>query len=208
MRDNVVGSMMQCISGPHARRWDMWSRRRAMLLIPVTVALLVVLVQSSAGYAAFGVRPDPLDPDQPDFHVDRAATDHVTPYDQAGGHDFDFTVAFNMNTIGTTGPDGHIRSVVVDLPPGLVGDPTATPTCRAVDLVDNANCSPDAQVGVFILTSTLVGEIRTFPPISVYNVERAPGDVATFGFYVAAVVVTMHARIRQASDYGVRTTIP
>ena len=53
---------------------------------------------------------------------------------QAGSHPYEMTVAFAVNGRGqgdfTEFPTaGETQQVVVDLPPGIVGDPTATPRC-------------------------------------------------------------------------------
>src|ERR1041385_3794658 len=55
------------------------------------------------------------------------------PATQAGSHPFSATTDIEFNTTldqnNATLPDGTFKDVQVDLPPGLVGDPSATPKC-------------------------------------------------------------------------------
>ncbi len=73
----------------------------------------------------------------------RPSTRMGTPGRQAGGHpDVSTTIEF------PTGADGGLiasaKSVFVRLPRGLIGDPTAVPTCAAVDVtpVQGPACAP------------------------------------------------------------------
>jgi multidrug efflux pump subunit AcrA (membrane-fusion protein) len=59
---------------------------------------------------------------------------------QAGSHPFALTttIQFNQTTDanGNTQPDDNAKDVRVALPPGLVGDPSATPQCGREELLD------------------------------------------------------------------------
>jgi hypothetical protein len=127
---------------------------------------------------------------------------------QAGGHDFEQVVQFGLNTLSSGEPDGRLRDAIVDIPPGLVGDPTATPECQFADLTADT-CAPEAQVGVLILGAWLIP--FNFPnvsnPIAVFRLPTAPGDAVTFGFNINGIVTAIHATVRSAGDYGVRNTV-
>ncbi len=83
-----------------------------------------------------------------------------SPDVQAGSHPFAVTTGFKFNTkIGATGgpvPDEDVKDIVVNLPPGLVGDASATPKCTIQqfntrnhnELFSGASCPDDTQVGV------------------------------------------------------------
>ena len=67
------------------------------------------------------------------FHA--VAENRTAPIDtQAGSHPYQYTVRFAINTDedGNT-EGGEPRDVIVDLPPGLVGDPQAVPQCSRAD---------------------------------------------------------------------------
>ena len=83
-------------------------------------------------------------------------------FTQAGGHPWGLTATVKLNTeervgIGPNGvpelwswPAGDPKDVVVDLPPGLLGDPVAVPRCSLTQVLDKIKpCPADTQVGVF-----------------------------------------------------------
>src|SRR5690349_3212969 len=75
------------------------------------------------------------------------------PVTQAGAHPFAMTTTLNMNTIlnaeSEEVPEGSIRDLEVQLPPGFVGDPEAVPFCPTEDFnnLQNGgyNTCPDAS---------------------------------------------------------------
>ncbi len=134
------------------------------------------------------------------------------------------TIAFNhgLNPLhGGFSPMAPMRDTEVELPPGLVGNPTALPTCTAAQLsrteeqfVVRAECPPASQVGVVALTVkfpkdkvTLGAEgfpgAATIMPVSVYSMAPPPGVAARFGFNLAGVIVVLDASVRGGSDYGI-----
>ena len=50
-------------------------------------------------------------------------------FTQAGGHPFVGVTDFTFNTTGTGAPDGNVKDIRVDVPPGLISNPEATPKC-------------------------------------------------------------------------------
>src|SRR6185436_17485297 len=63
----------------------------------------------------------------------------VTPASlQAGAHS---DIAVHVDFTG-----GQVKDLTIGLPPGVVGDPTATPLCTVAQLNANA-CPADTQVG-------------------------------------------------------------
>jgi hypothetical protein len=94
----------------------------------------------------------------------------------------------------------------VELPPGFVGNPDATPRCRSLV----AGCSSETQVG---LESTYLGQNyvagkETFGNVSVtssrvYNLEPPAGVAAEFGFIVLETEpVFLDVSVRSGGDYG------
>ncbi len=81
----------------------------------------------------------------------------------------------------------ELRQIVIDLPPGFVGNPQAAPTCSLVDLANTGfggGCAPATQVGTLTLFSGGGGEEATFNNLAIYNVRPEPGYPAEFGIYL------------------------
>jgi hypothetical protein len=129
---------------------------------------------------------------------------------QAGAHP-DVTQSFHFNTVfieGVRHQDGSPRNVDMELPAGLIGDTTATNLCSQAELVSNVGCTPDTQVGE-TTTNLLFPSGFELPLHSgVYNVKPGPGEVAAFGFRVAASFVHIGVHVRTGGDYGVTATLP
>jgi hypothetical protein len=138
----------------------------------------------------------------------QVSTSSGAAYTQAAGHPFaaSTTIVFNAHPDPEYGifqiPDGDPRDLYVDLPPGLVGNPTAPAKCSQAEFFAGeglTECLPAAQVGVATLTATLRPSPAVIP---VYSLTPPPGVPATFGFIYAGVPVMLNARLRSDTDYG------
>src|SRR5512146_1903735 len=109
-------------------------RREALL-----VAAVLVLAVATPAHAAFGVSA---------FSA-AVKDDKGNLVTQAGAHPFVGVTSFTFNST-MTGPDGHVKDVRVDLPPGLISNPLATPRCTAAQF---PSCPKETQVGTEQLTS-------------------------------------------------------
>jgi NHL repeat len=127
------------------------------------------------------------------------------PYTQAGGHPYEWTTSFTLNTTETeisTHPvraaDANLRDVETELPPGLIANATATPRCPRY-LVAVEQCPPATQVGE-IEVEVAFGNISVEPLYSV----TPPADVPVeFGAVVANLVrVYIDGNVRTGGDYG------
>src|SRR5947199_6231408 len=94
-------------------------RREAVLV--AAVLLLALLVAASPAHASFGVS-------DANFSAGVFASDHTTLVTQAGAHPFEGVTRFTFNSAGGF-PDGNVRNIRVDLPPGLISNPQATTLC-------------------------------------------------------------------------------
>jgi len=127
---------------------------------------------------------------------------------QAGAH-ADVTTAFQLNTTtdpkGKVVPDGNVKDVEVELPPGLVGDAQAMPKCTPSQLSASvfSKCPTDTQVG-FARVELSVGG---YFPVGVFNMAPDAGEPAAFGFVIIGVPVTMSVRPRTDGDYGLTAVI-
>lgn len=123
---------------------------------------------------------------------------------QAGAHP-DLTDSFALNTstdpFGRQGTDANPEEVQTELPPGLIGDPDATPKCSAHH-VERRECSPATQVGVITVATSKDHAPGYVEPL--YNVVPPAGVAARFGAEVSTFGTTyIDARVRSGSDYGV-----
>jgi len=150
-----------------------------------------------------------------------------TPDVQAGSHPYSLTTTFVLKQPPCTEnkenkfqcvAEGNLKDVRAELPPGFVGDPTATPRCTYQEFIHTevypgGDCSNEAAVGV--ATTYLGRELQNNSPARiiptsspVYNLVPPPGVAAEFGFIVAgAVPVLLQTGVRTGGDYGLTTTV-
>jgi hypothetical protein len=124
---------------------------------------------------------------------------------QAGAH-ADLTNELDF-TLGETP-----REVRVALPTGLVGNPTAIPTCTNVQLFEYAsgkvsNCPIASQVGV--------AEVHQYPEgplhVPVFNMAHGPDIPGLFALNYAGVLVSFVPRVVPEAvpgGYGIVVTVP
>jgi uncharacterized repeat protein (TIGR01451 family) len=137
---------------------------------------------------------------------------------QAGSHPYELTAVYAMNSTGTGGTfeeepaSDEARDMVANLPPGIIGNPTAVPRCTRkqfdgeISIVENAGptCPPSTQVGVD--QASVQGIAVSF---KVYNLVPPPGVAAQFGFDLEGIPVFLDATVRSggssalSSDYGI-----
>jgi len=138
------------------------------------------------------------------YSGDYTGTSDTDYYTQAGGHPFeavtDFTVA---NTNGV--PDANVNNIRVDIPPGLISDPQATPQCTSAEF---PNCPTSTQLGVVQMELYTAATDQWFGA-SAYNMVPPAGKVSDYAFNipVANVRTDIIGGIRSASDDGLYFTI-
>lgn len=136
-------------------------------------------------------------------------------FTQAGGRPYDISTQIDLARhedplYGPFRPVEPLRTVVVDLPPGFIGDPTSVDQCTPGELANSANiigkplCPVGSQIGVVRLKASR-GFVIDFAngPVSLYNMVPPPSVAARFGFNVLGSIVTLDARVRSGDDYGV-----
>ena len=162
---------------------------------------------------------------EPAFGVDAFDGEVVdaagAPFTQAGGHPPEASVSIDFNTTsdpaplkGRLWPVEPVRDVLADLPPGLVGDPTAAATCTAAQLANTeagllakALCPPDAQVGTALVRLQGIANKTVWGPLPIFNMVPPPDVPARFGFNVAGTVVVLDGELRSATDYGLSVRV-
>jgi hypothetical protein len=140
-------------------------------------------------------------------------------FTQAGGHPWALTakVQFATETVHTNTdepvsvPTSDPKDVVVDLPPGLLGDPMAMPRCPLTLLLGGGNtgefrCPTDTQLGVARVK--ILGGKEFVGPI--VNVTPELGQSAEFGLETSAKVTFLETgRLvydGSAKEYGFAVT--
>ncbi len=129
----------------------------------------------------------------------------AAPASNAAGANSDFAIDFNIS-------GGQPKDLVIHLPPGLVGNPLATPTCSEQQL--NADSCPAASdVGDISNDVLLNGLIPVTASGNVYNIAPRPGEPARFGFVLTTpgnllppVILQSPAALRP-SDFGLDTIL-
>jgi uncharacterized repeat protein (TIGR01451 family) len=134
---------------------------------------------------------------------------------QAGGHPYDISTSIDFNSVFNTAPlvsgpypaEG-VKDVFVDLPPGLVGNPTAVTQCTPAQLANSAGlspqplCPPTSQVGTTTIRFANPSGNSFFGPFPVFNIVPPPDAPARFGFNVQGTLVILDAHPRGGGDYG------
>jgi hypothetical protein len=195
------------------------SPRTVHRMMGVVLALLMVLLAAGPARAdlqfdSVGMsinEPPRLDtsPNSPAFGHPLTNSDgtFVDPlFDRQAGAHPDLSVYFKVHTGSNGVPAEAVRDVDVDLPDGMVGNPTGVPTCSPADLVNRpgaggADCSASSQVGVAeIIAWASGGPVHV--KVGLFNLSHGPDVPAVFGFNFTNVVGIIKARVRPG-DYGI-----
>jgi hypothetical protein len=118
---------------------------------------------------------------------------------QAGAHpELDVHVHFVTNS-ATGLPAEEVRDLEVQLPAGMIGNPTALPQCTTVELINAdrgyAGCSLNSQVG----TATIEG-VGAY--VGLFNLVHDAHTPALLGFNYLGVTAIIRANVRP-SDFGI-----
>jgi hypothetical protein len=128
---------------------------------------------------------------------------------QAGEH-ADVNIRLELPRTATNVADGSLRDVTVDLPVGLVGNPTEAATCDFDHLIPNGSPLPDcpiaSQVGIAkITTDPAIGrDQRADIYVAVYNMRRPIDSPGLFAFNYGGAALKIVPRVRP-TDYGIST---
>jgi hypothetical protein len=141
---------------------------------------------------------------------------------QAGSHPFQLTSVLTLNT-QTPDAEGNPRTValpkdiVAELPPGLIGNPTAIAQCTDTQFAKQAEtvekstfneCPADSAIGVATVTfnEPVLLHFGT-SKIPIFNMTPRPGEPARFGFTVEGLASAfLDTSVRSGGDYGVTVT--
>jgi len=199
-----------------------WAGGRPMAFVAGLV-VVAVLVLASPAMGAFGLTRLEVG----------AAGANGSPDVQAGSHPYSLTTGFVLGEPqpeevevepGVTEtlflPQGDLKDARLELPPGFVGDPDATPRCSYQEFMSEnplalggggSKCSNETAVGVAYTEFSKVKPVIKFEGVGspVYNLEPPRGVAAEFGYRVAnATPVFLLVSVRTGGDYGVTVSAP
>lgn len=136
---------------------------------------------------------------------------------QAGDHPYDVTTVFDLNTVFEKRPNGgyepaqQARAIVVDLPPGFIGNALVTPTrCLQYQMQRN-ECPAKSQVGWAVLNGgPYPGENADRERYPIYNTVPERGFPAEFGIVGPehGEIMLYASIVRTVRGYDIRIASP
>jgi hypothetical protein len=130
---------------------------------------------------------------------------------QAGSHPYELTVSWELNENSENFPfGGAIRDFAVQLPPGLIGDPNATPQCtrEQLDQGSGTGCPPGSEIGVDVLgLATGTHRNRLELTLPVFNMVPPAGVPAELGFDIFSIDTLIDSNVRSGNDYGITANV-
>jgi hypothetical protein len=159
--------------------------------LAVLATLCGCLLFAAPALAGFGVKSLTVSARNSDGSVDQ----------QAGSHPFEFTTSLVVNQDAEERPEGTLRELVLELPPGLAGNPLALPRCTGAQFEGQLpKCPGNTQVGVASVKTT---GLPPFTDIPVYNLTPPLGSPASIGLSIFSDNSFQEASLRSGEDYGV-----
>jgi hypothetical protein len=137
---------------------------------------------------------------------------------EAGSHPFAMTTKLDLRTVGGPDPgkevpDGNVKDIIVEGPPGLVGTPTPVPYCPAdqfLEVVNEGipNCPNSSAIGISTARVKIPGSSSyQFLQSPVYNLAAPYGVAAKFGFIAFSVPVTAEVHLNPDPPYNLIATV-
>ncbi len=151
------------------------SQKVLVLLVPVILLLAAPVSALATAAKPFGITKFTLEPTQETVirpgsrdGLEIVNEPYKAPFTQAGGHPWALTTDIEPTNEEVFLPGGDViegdegpvptrdpRDLVASLPPGLLGDPLATPRCLlrqvTVGSANGEQCPADTQIGVYAL---------------------------------------------------------
>jgi hypothetical protein len=180
-------------------------RRKSIGLLACLLVLVGFAAMASPAGADFGFK---------ELHL-RFEEEDGSPALGAGTHPYavstDLFVNAKSDPLQGEVPDEQIKDLRFDLPPGLVGNPTAVPPCTSQEfatILGKASSCPDSSaVGVAKVKVALAFEDLKTYSTPVYNVQAPAGAAAQIGFVALGVPVTIVLSVNPEPPYNVIGTL-
>ncbi len=136
----------------------------------------------------------------------------VAPSTKAAGANPDLAITATFTPYPLLGtPPPQPKSITFHLPPGVIGDPFATPKCTQAQF-KAAACPANTQVGEVAVSAKIPPGVASDANGEVYNVTPSGGDPARLGAVIhpalgGPLLVTTLVKAR-ASDGGLDSVVP
>ena len=186
---------------------------RRLLLVCLLLTLMGIGAAAPSAQAAFGLLPGA------EGFSATAIQEGGTSATQAASHPQALKIDVNFNPgpespgePGVVFSDGDVKDLRIDLPPGLIENPSAVPQCSLArfheprvspfeESLAGESCPARTQIGTVELRSSYGGGItRTF---GVFNLDPPPGAPSELGFNAYGSPITFIPEVRQADgEYG------
>jgi hypothetical protein len=168
------------------------------------VAILFFFSLAGSAHAEFGVQRFAFS----------ARNQNGTPDVQAGSHPYALNTTIVLNEPGPT--TGNLKDVTVQLPPGLVGNPNATPKCTYQEFIGGltggvGRCPSETAIGLasFYIQDPQNRNAFNASSSPVYNLVPPAGVAAEFGYIgLKTTPILLEESVRTGKDYGVTTSVP
>ncbi len=187
----------------------MAARRLVLISLVSLVAGTVMLACVSPAAASFGIES---------FENSIISNGEGSPAPQAGSHPYAMTTTILFDHEKATPeqeegglfvvPDGDPKGIEVNLPPGLVVNPTATPTkCTEAQLENRGRCPDSSAVGVATIHIGILGPgAKERAPV--FSMVPPPGVPAELGLVTGLeVIVHLIGKVRTGGDYGLSAEV-
>lgn len=163
------------------------------------VAMAALALGASSAQASFGFLPGA------EGFSESATEAGGSPDELAGSHPYAVSTSVNFKLEGS-GPysDGDLRDLKVDLPPGLVENPTVVEQCTVSafhtprdspfqESASGESCPLNSQIGTITVRGAFPGGERTF---GLFNLVPPPGFLSLFGASPFGTPITFSTRVR------------
>ncbi len=181
-------------------------KRRLGLL--ALLAVLAAALFSSPARAAFGFLPG-----TEGFDVAVQGEGGVGVKTQAGSHPYEISTSVNFKLGSGSATDGDLRDLDLELPPGLIENPSAAYKCPQAAFhaprsspfeasLSGESCPALSQIGIITIRSSAQGgSTRSF---GLFNLVPPPGFPAQIGASPYGVPLLFTPQLRDASgEYGI-----
>jgi hypothetical protein len=147
----------------------------------VALVCAIAALSAPAAEAEFGIKTFEAGTCKSDAPECTYVSPEAQFFTQAAGHPPLGITGFEVNTAPSGEPEGSIKDVRVDIPPGLAVNPQATEQCTK-EQFESSTCPVGSEVGSDEITAYI--GITKLGPISLpmYNIVQPQGVPAEFGF--------------------------
>ncbi len=146
----------------------------------------------------------------PAAHAAFTVSGSASPADPTSGANSDFTVEMEFGGGGSQAES--VKDLTVELPPGLVGNPSAAPQCPLAELSAD-KCAANTQLGDVSSNVKVGALVPQTVQGSLYNLVPQPGEPARFGIVLRALplglgnIVLQSGAVLRKDDFGLNSVV-